>query len=166
VGGLSGTGKSVLAAALAPGLGPAPGAVVLRSDVERKVLLGAAETEPLPAEAYRPEVTARVYAALAEKARRVHAAGHSAIMDAVFSKPEERTTAAQAGPVQGLFLVADLATRIARVGGRSGDASDADAEIARQQESYDLGALDWQTVDAGGTPEETLARAEAALART
>ena len=36
VGGLSGTGKSVLARALAAHLPPLPGAVVLRSDVERK----------------------------------------------------------------------------------------------------------------------------------
>ena len=42
VGGLSGTGKSLLARALAPAISPAPGAVVLRSDVERKVLFGRA----------------------------------------------------------------------------------------------------------------------------
>ena len=39
VGGLSGTGKSVLARALAPALAPPPGAVVLRSDVERKAIV-------------------------------------------------------------------------------------------------------------------------------
>ena len=38
-GGLSGTGKSVLARALAPLLPPMPGALVFRSDVERKALL-------------------------------------------------------------------------------------------------------------------------------
>jgi len=43
------------------------------------------ETERLPAAAYTPEVTAQVYAALAAKARRVLAAGHSAIVDAVFA---------------------------------------------------------------------------------
>ena len=70
VGGLSGTGKSVLARALAPDLMPAPGAVVLRSDIERKALFGVAETERLPADAYTPDVTARTYAVLADKARR------------------------------------------------------------------------------------------------
>ena len=42
-GGLSGTGKSVLARALAPLLAPVPGALVFRSDVERKALYGVAE---------------------------------------------------------------------------------------------------------------------------
>jgi predicted kinase len=76
IGGLSGTGKSVLGRALAPSLAPAPGAVVLRTDVERKALFGKDETEPLPREAYEPVVTARVYEAIAGKARRVVAAGH------------------------------------------------------------------------------------------
>ena len=80
----------MLARALAPTLAPPPGAVVLRSDVERKALFGKDELEPLPPDAYAPEVTARVYAAIVEKARRAVAAGHSAIVDAVFARPDER----------------------------------------------------------------------------
>jgi aminoglycoside phosphotransferase family enzyme/predicted kinase len=167
VGGLSGTGKSWLARQLAPDLKPAPGAVVLRSDVERKALFGATETERLPQAAYAHEVTAKVYGTLADKARRVIAAGHSAIVDAVFADAgERRTIAAAAGGAafRGLFLTADLAVRIARVGARATDASDADAAVARRQEQYDLGTIDWQKVDAGGEPSETLRRARAALA--
>jgi aminoglycoside phosphotransferase family enzyme/predicted kinase len=168
VGGLSGTGKSALARALAPAIKPAPGAVVVRSDVERKALFGKAETEPLPSDAYTPATTLGVYCTIADKARRAVAAGHSAIVDAVFATPSEREgierSAAVLGvPFHGLFLVADLDTRLARVGGRRGDASDADAAIARAQESYELGALGWTRIDASGTPEETLARAKAAL---
>jgi len=168
VGGLSGTGKSALARMLAPAITPAPGAVVLRSDVERKGLFGKAEHEPLPAEAYTPTTTLRVYCAIADKARRAVAAGHSAIVDAVFATPGERegvekSAAALGVPFHGLFLVADLDTRLARVGGRRGDASDADAAVARDQERYDLGTLGWTRVDASGTPEDTLARAQAAL---
>lgn len=168
IGGLSGTGKSVLTRMLAPAIAPAPGAVVLRSDVERKALFGKTETEPLPAEAYTPTTTLRVYCAIADKARRALAAGHSAIVDAVFATPGERegvekSAAALGVPFHGLFLVADLDTRLARVGGRRGDASDADAAVARDQERYDLGTLGWTRVDASGTPEETLARAQAAL---
>jgi len=161
VGGLSGTGKSVLARALAPAVMPLPGAILLRSDVMRKTLFGVPETERLPASAYTPEVTAKVYAALVTRARRVLAAGHSAIVDAVFAKQAERDAIAQAAPrtpFHGLFLTADLAVRVARVGGRTGDASDADATIARAQEHYDLGELEWTEVDASGTLDETLQR--------
>jgi predicted kinase len=167
VGGLSGTGKSLLARTLAPEILPAPGAVVLRSDVERKALLGIAETGHLPVTAYAPDVTAQVYAALADKARRVIAAGHSAIADAVFATAGERaaiTEAATGARFHGLFLTADLATRISRVGGRKGDASDAGAAVARQQESFDLGTVQWTPVDASGSPEQTLRRAREALA--
>jgi aminoglycoside phosphotransferase family enzyme/predicted kinase len=169
IGGLSGTGKTRLARALAPHIAPMPGAVVLRSDVERKTLFGAGETAKLAAAAYTPEVTARVYAATADKARRIVAAGHSAIVDAVFATPQERDAVAAAAkaakvPLQGLFLTADLATRIARVGERTKDASDANAAIVQAQEDYDLGALEWPKIDASGTPVDTLARARAALA--
>ena len=167
VGGLSGTGKSVLARALAAYVPPLPGAVVLRSDIERKAMFGTAETDKLPPEAYTADVTARVYATLAAKAQHVLAAGHSAIVDAVFAQAAERTQIAQAvhgARFHGLFLTADLATRVKRVGAREADASDADAKVARQQEHYGIGALDWRPVDASGTPADTLARARAALA--
>lgn len=166
VGGLSGTGKSVLAGQLAPGILPAPGAVWLRSDVERKALFGVAETERLPPSAYTRDATAKVYASLAAKARRVVAAGHSAIVDAVFANAKERAeieNAAGGAAFHGLFLTASLNIRVARVGGRKDDASDADAKVALAQEQYDLGAMTWREVDASGTPEQTLARAQAAL---
>jgi len=166
VGGLSGTGKSLLARALAAELPPAPGAVWLRSDVERKAQFGVSETERLPQAAYAREVTAKVYDALYSKAARVLAAGHSAVVDAVFADPSERATIAQAAggaAFHGLFLSAPFATRVARVGGRAGDASDADAAVARAQERYDLGSLNWRQLDASATPEQTLAHAKAAL---
>ncbi len=168
VGGLSGTGKTRLARMLAPHIGPMPGAVILRSDVQRKALFGVGETDKLPVEAYTPQITERVYALLLDKARRILAAGHSAIVDAVFAQVSERAALAAAAdkanlPLRGLFLTADLATRLARVGGRTRDASDADEKVARAQESYDLGRLDWTQIDASGTPEDTLSRVLAAL---
>ncbi|MBV9632975.1 MAG: AAA family ATPase [Xanthobacteraceae bacterium] len=168
VGGLSGTGKSVLARALAPHVAPAPGAVLIRSDVERKAMFGLAQTEKLPPQAYTPEVGQRVYAVLADKARRVVAAGHSAIVDAVFAREAERASMTELARThrfafRGLFLTADLAVRIARIGDRLHDASDANAEVARQQEHYTLGALDWMQIEATGTPEQTLARAKVAI---
>ena len=82
----------------------------------------------------------------------------------MFAEPAERTAIAQAaggGAFHGLFLTAPLATRVARVGGRAGDVSDADAEIARAQERYELGAMTWTQIDASGTPDETFAHAKA-----
>ena len=170
VGGLSGTGKSKLARMLAPAIEPMPGAVIVRSDVERKALFGLREAEKLPASAYSEEVNAKVYATLGDKGRRIVAAGHSVIIDAVFAKPEERAAIAQAAkltqlPLRGLFLTADMATRLSRVGRRLHDASDADVAMAQAQERYHLGPLDWLPIDASGTPEATLARAKAALQR-
>ena len=90
------------------------------------------------------------------------------IVDAVFARPLERASIAEAAraanlTLRGLFLTADVETRLGRVGARARDASDADAGVAQAQEQYDLGPLDWAPVDASGTPETTLARAKAAL---
>jgi aminoglycoside phosphotransferase family enzyme/predicted kinase len=170
VGGLSGTGKSSLARELAPFVGPAPGALILRSDVERKKLFGVAETEPLPPQADRPVASTKTYDVLAGKAASVVAARHSAIVDAVFAKPEDRQAIATIGDkagvaFRGLFLVAALQTRLARVGGRVLDASDADAEVARRQETFELGQMQWTEIDASGSLQETLALARSALSK-
>ena len=170
-GGLSGTGKSSLARALAPDLAPPPGALALRSDVERKLLYATAVNDHLPPEAYRAEVSERIYRILTEKAARLARAGHSVIVDAVFAKPQERaaieTAAAAAGAdFHGLFLTADLPTRLQRVGARGPDASDANAEVARKQEEFAIGTLTWPVIDASGSPEQTLNKARAALKRS
>ena len=168
VGGLSGTGKTRLAQALAPDIGPVPGAVIVRSDIERKALFGIGETERLPQDAYAPAINRRVYDVILAKARRALDAGHSAILDAVFAQAAERTAAAAAAATagvvfRGLFLAANLDRRLARVSTRAHDASDAGERVARAQESYNLGPLDWVRIDASGTVTETADRARAAL---
>lgn len=165
-GGLSGTGKSALAQSLAPLIAPLPGALVLRSDAERKALFGAAETQRLPQQAYEPDVSMKLYGTLNDKAGRIARARYSVVVDAVFAKPTERESilaVAQASDADfhGLFLTADLDTRLKRIGGRGPDASDADATVARQQEQYALGAVNWAVVNASGSPEQTLANARA-----
>jgi uncharacterized protein len=107
------------------------------------------------------------YRIVIDKAARVARAGHSAIVDAVFAKIEERAalaTAATAAGVEfrGLFLVADLATRLQRVCAREPDASDADIEVARKQKEYLTGDVTWKRIDATGPPAQTLANARAA----
>ena len=167
-GGLSGTGKSVLARSLAPCLRPIPGALLFRSDVERKVLLDVAETDHLAPEAYQPAVSEKIYQILNDKAVRVARAGHSVIVDAVFAKPEERSAIeaaiADVGVrFRGLFLSADLQTRLKRIVARQPDASDADVGVARKQEEFPIGSIAWSVIDASGSPEATLAKARAIL---
>lgn len=169
VSGLSGSGKSLLARALAPAIGVAPGALILRSDEIRKQLAGVAPLAPLPAAAYSPESSARVYASIAVRARIALGAGHSVIADAVYAHPDERAAiervAREAGaPFLGLWLEAPAGILEARAAARRGDASDADASIVRRQLGYDTGCIDWARIDAGGTAEDTLAQAQARLA--
>jgi hypothetical protein len=165
IGGLSGTGKSALARALAPLVMPQPGAVMLRSDVLRKRLFNVGETDRLPKSAYRPEITAQIYEILVQRAERIVAQGHSVVVDAVFADEAERTVISDAARrlnvrFEGLFLVTDLATRQRRVGRRENDASDATPDIAALQEHYNIGSVDWTVVDASGTPEQTLRQGE------
>jgi aminoglycoside phosphotransferase family enzyme/predicted kinase len=170
VGGLSGTGKSVLARALAPSLLPQPGAVVLRSDVLRKQLFRVNETDRLPESAYGAEITEQIYEILVQRAVRVLSQGHSVVVDAVFAREDERNAVRDAARrlnarFTGLFLVADLATRLRRVGRRGKDASDATPEIAGLQETYNIGTIDWGVIDASGTPEQSLKRCKSRIAR-
>ena len=169
VGGLSGTGKTVMAQALAPRIAPLPGAVVLRSDLVRKQMFGVEDTHRLPPSAYTPEHTARVYDTLVQHARRVLVQGHSAIIDGVFAREDERDAICALArerdvPLNGLFLIADLATRQMRIGTRRGDASDATQEVAALQEHYNIGRVGWATIDASGSQEQTLQNCRNAIA--
>ena len=153
IGGRSGTGKSSLAAALAPSIGPMPGAMVVRSDVVRKRLFGREPTERLPEEAYRPEVSDRVFDEVAELARRFLHAGHAVIADGVYARPEQRarieTVGSSAGvPFTGLWLTAPEPVLEGRVEARQADASDADARVVRLQRAIDESEITWTPVRA------------------
>jgi len=168
VGGLSGTGKSTLAAALAPGIGAAPGALIVRSDVERKRLAGVAETARLEASHYSAAATGRVYRSLNAKAREALAAGHPVVLDAVFAREDQRARVQDVAskakvPFTGVWLEAPDRRLIERVKARRGDASDADAAIVQQQLGYETGPISWVRIDASGDPDMVRARAAAAL---
>ena len=169
VGGFSGTGKSTLARALGPRLGPAPGAVHLRSDLERKALHGVDELQRLPASAYSAAEGRRVYEALSCKARAALAAGHAVIADAVFSTPEERAAIEAVAREQhiafdGLWLTASAAVLAGRIARRTNDASDATADVLHAQVQRGTGHMTWREIDASGDAAATLATAERALA--
>ncbi|HEX6442675.1 MAG TPA: AAA family ATPase [Stellaceae bacterium] len=168
IGGASGSGKSSLAARLAPELGLPPGARVLRSDVLRKRRFGLEPETALPPEGYAEEVTALVYHDLCTGAATALKAGYSAIIDAVALRPDERQSfaavAAECGvPFSGIWLDAPAEAMRARIGQRRGDASDATAEVLAHQLAVDPGSMDWRRIDASGGPDATLAAARRAL---
>ena len=170
VGGLSGSGKSTLAEAIAHDIGRVPGAVVLRSDVIRKRLLGRDPEARLGAEGYTAELSCRVYDAMREQAATALAAGVSVIADAVHARPDERVAveavARRAGvDFAGLWLEAAPEVLASRVRGRENDASDATVEVVREQLSYDTGAITWRRLDASPDLAVTVDRARDALAR-
>ena len=157
VGGLSGSGKSTLARALAPDLGPPPGAVVVRSDEIRKRLWGREPTERLPPEAYTPEASATVYGELISIARACLGAGRAVIVDAVFLKPAERESVADLAAgvgvaFHGVWLEASADVLRTRIETRRGDASDADARVVGLQLGVDPGPIEWLRLNDANAP--------------
>lgn len=174
VGGLSGTGKSTLAKALAARTGGAAGAVHIRSDTVRKRFFGVAPLERLPDEAYAEGAGDRVYEEMMRLAKTSLGGGMSVVVDAVFARAEERVEvealAREAGVrFDGLWLDAPAAVLEARVAAREKegrDPSDAGVEVLRSQLGYDLGEMTWLKIDASGTPDEALAAAMASIDNT
>lgn len=163
VGGLSGSGKSTIARAMAPRIGAFPGAVIVRSDLERKRLFGVAPTARLPGRAYTPEVSELVYALCRKRAALVLDAGRSVIVDAVHARPREREAIAEVAgqrgvPFTGLWFDVPGEVLEERVAGRDGDVSDATPEIVREQLRYDLGSIEFERIDAGDSVEQVAQR--------
>ena len=153
IGGLSGTGKSAVARAIAPHLGAFPGAVHVRSDVERKRLFGVAPLQRLPAEAYTPEVTERVYAMCRQRALMALEGGQAVVVDAVHARTEEREAlaalAADKGvPFSGLWLEAPAEILRDRIAARTADVSDATAAVVDVQRGYAIGPQTFHVIDA------------------
>jgi aminoglycoside phosphotransferase family enzyme/predicted kinase len=167
IGGLSGSGKSVVARAIAPRIGAFPGAVIVRSDFERKRLFGVGPLERLPQSAYTPEVTERVYAICRKRAFLALQGGQSVIVDAVQARAHEREAlaalaAASGVPFTGLWLEAPAKLLRDRIAARTADVSDATPELVDVQLGYDLGPQDFTLVDASGPVAEV---ADACLER-
>ena len=86
--------------------------------------------------------------------------GTTVIADAVYARPDERSAlesaAAKAGvPFHGFGLEAPLEVRMARVGGRTADASDATVDFLRRNPRRETGVMRWSKVDASDSPEAT-----------
>ncbi|MCF8465945.1 MAG: AAA family ATPase [Sneathiella sp.] len=161
VGGFSGTGKTTLAELLAGSLEHAPGFLHFRSDLERKSLFNVSETERLDPSCYTMEVNKQVYGKLLHKVRIALKAHQRVIVDAVFSKPEERAEFEALAkkfdiPFIGLWLEADEELIASRVTARTMDASDATPAIVHQQVARGVSSIQWHRIDASGTEFETL----------
>ncbi|MEO0915740.1 MAG: AAA family ATPase [Pseudomonadota bacterium] len=168
LGGLSGTGKTTIARALVPLIGAVPGAVHLRTDLERKEAMGIEETAQAPNASYSRTARHTVYARVFSRAEAVLSAGHSVLIDATFLDPHDRDSAAKLGArtgvkVSSLWLDAPLDVLIERVSARAGDASDADATVVRAQHASLNAPSDWAKVSALGGPEDVVARVCAEL---
>lgn len=167
IGGFSGSGKSTVAAGLAPQLTGLHGALVLRSDVYRKRLFDVSPEEQLPESAYSDAVSQRVYAKLLKDAGRILRAGVPVILDATFTDPDagaplRQLACASGAPFTGLWLDVPLEVLQRRIAARRGDASDATGEIAAKQwQSMPQPPRGFLTIDAVGAPEAIIARARA-----
>lgn len=151
--GVSGSGKSHHSGRL-PGLLPA---VRVRSDVERKRLLGASAHDDVTAQGgYEARVTAQTYARLAELAGIVVAAGLIAVVDATFiDRAQRRRFRDLAGELDVPFVILDckvpaglLAERIRQRRLQSGNVSDADLAVLDRQLQQREALDDWERAHA------------------
>ena len=120
--GVTGSGKSYLANALAARLG----AVILSSDVVRKRLLGIEPTErridPIDAGIYSPELTEQTYQALLDQARPWLEQGKPVILDASYlTRAHRRAALSLAAKTDARFLALECAANEALVRERLSD---------------------------------------------
>lgn len=152
IGGLSGSGKTTIAEALAPHVGPPPGARILESDRMRKAMFGVTAETRLGPEAYRPGVSAKVYRRLAEKAGTLLFQGSTVVVDAVFDDPANRALIEQAArdrniPFTGIWLTTDAATLRTRVRDRKDGPSDATVDVLEKQLARNTGGPGWIQIE-------------------
>ncbi len=151
VAGVVGTGKSTAAEVVADALGGA----VIASDRVRKRQAGIAPTERVRGEAqralYSAAASARAYAGLFDRAAPLLAAGRAAILDATFSRAEERKRALAFAAERGVpaLLVetrcaeAEVRARLERRAAADTDASDAGPELLARSAGWFEPVTEW-----------------------
>jgi len=153
IGGLSGSGKTTVAEALAPHIGAPPGARIVESDRIRKAMHGVPAETRLPDKAYRPGVSKRVYREMAWRAGLILAEGGSIVADAVFDRPSDRDRIEKAAQdrgvaVAGFWLDADPLVLWQRVSERKGGPSDATIDILSRQLQRNATQSSWRKINA------------------
>ncbi|MDX8449429.1 AAA family ATPase [Mesorhizobium captivum] len=162
IGGLSGSGKTTVAEALAAHVGAPPGARIVESDRIRKAMHGVPAETRLPDKAYRPGVSERVYRQITWRAELILAEGGSVVADAVFDKTEDRDRIERAGseasvPFSGFWLSADPSVLWRRVTERKAGPSDATVDILSRQLQRDAGPMTWRKIEADRNVAEIIA---------
>jgi len=144
--GVSGSGKSRRTGQL---LELFPGAIRIRSDVERKRLFGLGPLDDsgstLGGGLYTPDASARTYARLRELADQLLAAGHPVLVDAAFMRRAHRQPFRElAGQHRVPFILLDcvadpdtLRARVAARRARGDDAAEADVGVLEGQLRFD-----------------------------
>jgi hypothetical protein len=151
VAGVVGTGKSSAAEVVADALGGA----VIASDRVRKRQAGIAPTERVTGAAqralYSAQASARAYAGLFERAAALLDGGRAAILDATFSRADERKRALAFAAERGApaLLVetrcpdAIVRERLARRAAANTDVSDAGPELLAQSAAWFEPVVEW-----------------------
>lgn len=161
IGGLSGSGKTTVAERLAAHVGAPPGARIVESDRIRKAMHGVPAETRLPDEAYRPEMSERVYREMARRAGLILSGGGSVAANAVLDRPEDRKRIGRVAedrstPFLGIWLEASPDILRQRVERRKGGPSDATVDILSRQLQRAAGAIAWRKLDAGQEAAKTV----------
>ncbi|MCV3205477.1 AAA family ATPase [Mesorhizobium sp. YC-39] len=161
-GGLSGSGKTTVAEALAAYVGAPPGARIVESDRIRKAMHGVPAETRLPDKAYRPEVSERVYRQMAWQAGLILSEGGAVVADAVFDRPDDRSRIEKAASDRGVsfsgfWLEADPLVLWQRVSERKGGPSDATIDILSRQLQRNTSQSGWLKINAGRKLTEIVA---------
>ncbi|SFU21456.1 bifunctional aminoglycoside phosphotransferase/ATP-binding protein [Mesorhizobium sp. YR577] len=161
IGGLSGTGKTTIAEALAAHVGAPPGARIVESDRIRKTLHGVSPETRLPDKAYRTEISEKVYREMAWRAGLILSQAGVVIADAVFNKRAHRESIEKeandrALPFLGIWLEADPAVLWQRVEERKGGPSDATIDILSKQLQRHVEGIDWHRLNAARKPKDVV----------
>ncbi len=159
--GFSGSGKSRMSREVAPYLGEAPGAVILRTDVLRKRIKGVLPNVKLSSDSYTEELDKQTYDLLFEETKKALKAGYTVIADGIFAREKDRNgieqVAKDAGvPFYGFLMEAPLEVMAERVETRKRNPSDATVKVLEQQIKKDVGSITWNRIDTSGERSETI----------
>jgi aminoglycoside phosphotransferase family enzyme/predicted kinase len=159
IGGLSGSGKTTVAEALAARVGAPPGARIVESDRIRKAMHGVPPETRLPQRAYLPEVSEKVYRQMAWSAGLILSEAGCVVADAVFDRAEHRAAIAKvaadnAAPFVGFWLTAGADVLRRRVAARRGGPSDATTDVLSRQLDRKITGMEWQSIDSARSPAE------------